>query len=162
MAPRSQPMMFQANAFASVSYTHLYRDEIVEQLENNCGLRRLKYCDLSLALDNMAWGARCPKQGYRKNEDAVIPKKIHCVWFSKNPMPYQFQKNIDNWKALCSDYEICFWNEENYDISQNPYMYNAYQNEKWSFVSDYARLDIIYRNGGIYFDTCLLYTSRCV
>ena len=32
-------------------------------------------------------------------------------------------------------------------------MYQAYKDKKWSFVSDYARLDIIYNHGGIYFDT---------
>lgn len=32
-------------------------------------------------------------------------------------------------------------------------MFEAYQNKKWGFVSDYARLDIVYRFGGFYLDT---------
>jgi hypothetical protein len=32
-------------------------------------------------------------------------------------------------------------------------MKQAYEAKKWAFVSDYARLDILYNHGGIYFDT---------
>ena len=32
-------------------------------------------------------------------------------------------------------------------------MQEAYEAKKWGFVSDYARLDIIYEHGGIYLDT---------
>ena len=32
-------------------------------------------------------------------------------------------------------------------------MKQAYENKKWGFVPDYARLDIIYNEGGIYLDT---------
>lgn len=62
-------------------------------------------------------------------------------------------KCIESWKKQCPNYEIVEWNEENYDIHKNKYMEEAYENKKWAFVSDYARLDIIYNNGGIYLDT---------
>ena len=45
------------------------------------------------------------------------------------------------------------WNEQNYDLSQNEYMLQAYEAGKWGFVPDYARVDIIYKYGGIYLDT---------
>ena len=32
-------------------------------------------------------------------------------------------------------------------------MYEAYNSGKWGYVSDYARLDIVYNHGGIYLDT---------
>ena len=32
-------------------------------------------------------------------------------------------------------------------------MKQAYEAKKWGFVPDYARLDIIYKYGGIYLDT---------
>ena len=32
-------------------------------------------------------------------------------------------------------------------------MKEAYEKEKWAYVSDYARMDIIYNEGGIYLDT---------
>ena len=45
------------------------------------------------------------------------------------------------------------WNESNYDVKKNKYMYEAYKHGKWGFVPDYARLDILYKYGGIYLDT---------
>ena len=35
----------------------------------------------------------------------------------------------------------------------NSYVKEAYEAKKWAFVSDYARLKVIYENGGIYLDT---------
>ncbi len=82
-----------------------------------------------------------------------IPKIIHYFWFGGGEIPPEFKKNIDNWKRKCPDYEIKRWNEDNYDISKNTYMEQAYKAKKWGFVPDYARLDVIYRYGGIYLDT---------
>lgn len=82
-----------------------------------------------------------------------IPKVIHYCWFGKGEMPPLAEKCIKSWKKYCPDYEIICWNEENFDITQNKYMREAYEAKKWAFVSDYARLKIIYDNGGIYLDT---------
>lgn len=83
----------------------------------------------------------------------VIPKQIHYCWFGKSPLPKRFQDNIDTWKKCCPDYEIKQWNETNYDVSKNKYMLQAYESRKWGFVPDYARLDIVETQGGIYLDT---------
>lgn len=83
----------------------------------------------------------------------MIPKKIHYCWFGGNPLPDSAKSCIASWRKFCPDYEIIEWNEENYDVTKNPYMQEAYANKKWSFVSDYARLDIIYHCGGVYLDT---------
>lgn len=85
--------------------------------------------------------------------DCCIPKKLHYCWFGKNPMPKEFEENIETWKKMCPDYEIIKWDETNYDISKNLYMRQAYEQKKWGFVPDYARLDIIENEGGIYLDT---------
>lgn len=83
----------------------------------------------------------------------MIPKKIHYCWFGENSLPDLAKKCIESWKKYCPDYEIIEWNESNYDVRKNLYMEEAYEAEKWAFVSDYARLDIIYNYGGIYLDT---------
>lgn len=83
----------------------------------------------------------------------MIPKVIHYFWFGKGEKDHVTKKCIDSWKKYCHDYKIIEWNEENYDITKNKYMYQAYQSKKWGFVSDFARLDVIYEYGGIYFDT---------
>lgn len=89
----------------------------------------------------------------RHTEEMRIPKLIHYCWFGGSPIPDSYQKNIESWKKYCSDYEIIQWNESNYDIRKNQFMYQAYQRKGWAYVSDYARKDIIYSCGGIYFDT---------
>lgn len=83
----------------------------------------------------------------------MIPKRIHYCWFGGNPLPELAKKCIDSWKKFLPDYEIVEWNENNFDISFCKYAREAYESKKWSFVSDYARLKIIYENGGIYLDT---------
>ena len=60
---------------------------------------------------------------------------------------------MKSWKDYCPEYEIVEWNESNYDVYKTKYISQAYEMKKWAFVSDYARLDIIYNNGGIYLDT---------
>lgn len=83
----------------------------------------------------------------------MIPKKIHYCWFGGNPMSELGEKCIASWKKYCPDYEIIRWDESNYDVTKNEYMRQAYDAKKWAFVSDYARLDIIYQYGGVYLDT---------
>ena len=83
----------------------------------------------------------------------IIPKKIHYCWFGGNPIPDKYKKWMESWEKYCPDYEIIQWNENNYDVTKNKYMFDAYRAHKWGFVPDYARLDIIYNYGGIYLDT---------
>lgn len=83
----------------------------------------------------------------------MIPKIIHYFWFGGNPMPQLALDCIESWKKYCPDYEIKLWNEDNYDIKKNQYMYQSYKCGKYGFTVDYARLDIIYHYGGVYLDT---------
>lgn len=82
----------------------------------------------------------------------MIPKKIHYCWFGGNELPQKAKKCIESWKRNCADFEIIEWNEDNFDVYQNPYTTYTYENKKYAFLSDYARLLIIYREGGFYFD----------
>lgn len=83
----------------------------------------------------------------------MIPKVIHYCWFGGNPLDELALKCIDSWKRYFPDYEIIQWNEQNFDISQMEFMQKAYKNKKWAFVSDVARLIVMYKYGGLYFDT---------
>ena len=83
----------------------------------------------------------------------MIPKIIHYCWFGRNPKPELMRRCIDSWKKHCPDYEIVEWNEDNFDCSTNDYAREAYEAKKWAFVTDYARLWIVYKYGGIYLDT---------
>lgn len=83
----------------------------------------------------------------------MIPKKIHYCWFGGGEPTESVLKCIESWKKFCPEYEIIQWNETNYDVNQNEYIKQAYSSKKWAFVSDYARLDILYCHGGVYLDT---------
>ncbi len=82
-----------------------------------------------------------------------IPKVIYYCWFGKGKMPALAEKCIASWKKYCPDYEIVCINEENFDINQNRYAKEAYEAGKWAFVSDFARLKVLYESGGVYMDT---------
>ena len=83
----------------------------------------------------------------------MIPKKIHYIWVGGNPLTPLAEKCIESWKKYCPDYEIVRWDESNFDVNQNQYCKEAYENKKWAFVSDYIRLKVLYEEGGIYMDT---------
>lgn len=83
----------------------------------------------------------------------MIPKKIHYCWVGGNPLPEKDRKCIESWRRVCPDWEIIRWDETNYDFHKVPYMAQAYDAKKWGFVPDYARLDIVSSEGGIYLDT---------
>ena len=82
----------------------------------------------------------------------IIEKKIHCCWFSGEEKPREYVECIESWKRACPDYEIIEWNKSNYNVEKNNYIKQAYHKRAWAFVSDYARLDLVYNFGGIYLD----------
>ena len=83
----------------------------------------------------------------------MIPKVIHYCWFGRKPLPSLAIKCIESWKKYLPDYEIKEWNEDNFNVNIIPYTQEAYEASKYAFVSDYARFWILYRYGGLYFDT---------
>lgn len=83
----------------------------------------------------------------------MIPKIIHYCWFGGQPLPKHLEDCIASWRKFCPDYTFMQWNEDNYNVRQNAYLSKCYEQQKWAFVSDYIRLDVVYRYGGIYLDT---------
>lgn len=124
--------------------------EVIDQLDsisaikaNDCYILKFLMEDF----DNFPIEKPCfPKQ-------AKIPKKIHYFWFGGNALGDLEKRCIDSWQKYCPDYEIIRWDENNYDYKKNRYAKEAYEKGKYAFVSDYARLDVVYNEGGIYFDT---------
>ena len=82
-----------------------------------------------------------------------IPKIIHYCWFGGKEKPSKVQKCIDSWHKYLNDYEFIEWNESNFNINCNKYVKQAYENKKFAYVSDYARINALYQYGGIYMDT---------
>lgn len=117
-----------------------------------------------LDADKMLNGLRCYIAGlvqdfYEKQDFEFtqgiprIDKKIHYCWFGGGELPEQLKRYMDSWYKYCPDYDIIRWDESNYDVASNQYMKETYECKKWGYVPDYARLDIIYKEGGIYLDT---------
>lgn len=85
------------------------------------------------------------------NKESI--KIIHYCWFGPKPLSKLALKCIKSWKKFLPDYEIKLWNEENFDFTQNNFVKQAYEQKKWAFVSDYARLKALSEYGGLYLDT---------
>ena len=83
----------------------------------------------------------------------MIPKTVHYCWFGRGEKPKLARKCIASWKKFCPDYEIIEWNEDNFDVAMNGYTKMCYEEKKYAFLSDYARLVIVAEHGGMYFDT---------
>lgn len=83
----------------------------------------------------------------------MIPKTIHYCWFGRGKKCDAIMDCIESWKKYMPQCEIIEWNEDNYDIRSCPYCYEAYESQRWAFVSDYARIDILFNMGGLYLDT---------
>lgn len=125
-------------------------EEIIEQLDSIPELNGMDcYIDLFLEQYTEHFEEKLVPNSKKQN----IPKKIHYCWFGEKELPDEYKAYINTWEQHCPDYEIIRWDETNYDIAKSRYMKQAYENQKWAFVSDYARVDIIYHYGGIYLDT---------
>lgn len=127
--------------------TSRYYPEIIEQLRDISELENMKCYVYPLLYFEKG------KEGVCTLDRQLIPKKIHYCWFGGGAFSEKEKSCMDSWKKMCPDYEIVRWDETNTDIFQNLYVKQAYEKKKWAFVSDYVRLDIVYRYGGIYLDT---------
>lgn len=131
--------------------TPAYSSMIIEQLDQEKVFDGAKVYLLPMIFHHQQEAA----YSLRSRRERKIPKIIHYFWIGGNPLPKEYQKNIDGWKKQNPEYEIRCWNEENYNFHAISYMQEAYQSGKefLMFVTDYARLDVLYRYGGIYLDT---------
>lgn len=80
-------------------------------------------------------------------------KIIHYCWFGHGQKTKKIEECIKSWKKYFPDWEIKEWNESNFDVHCNTYVSQAYEKQKWAFVSDYCRFWALEKYGGLYFDT---------
>jgi hypothetical protein len=83
----------------------------------------------------------------------MIPRVIHYCWFGTSPLPASAERCLASWRKTCPDYEIRRWDEHTFDVAQCTFSRQAHAAGKWAFVSDYARLRIVFDHGGVYLDT---------
>ena len=83
----------------------------------------------------------------------MIPKRIIYCWFGGKEKPQKVVDCINSWKKTMLDWEYLEINENIFNINYNEYVREAYDNKKWAYVSDVARLWALYKYGGMYMDT---------
>ena len=137
------------NTKTLVLTTSKFCTDMIEQMDKEKQLNGMP-CYIDLLIESEYKEQQIRHTQGNKNK---IPKIIHYCWFGKRAIPSEFEKYIETWKEKCPDYELMRWDEKNYDIGGCKYIRQAYDVEKWAFVSDYARLDVVYKYGGIYLDT---------
>jgi mannosyltransferase OCH1-like enzyme len=83
----------------------------------------------------------------------MIPLTIHYFWFGRGEKSALEKECVARFARYAPGATIIEWNEDNFDVTAHPYTKQAYTDRKWAFVSDYARLKILYEQGGVYLDT---------
>jgi mannosyltransferase OCH1-like enzyme len=81
----------------------------------------------------------------------MIPRTLCYCWFGGGEKPARIQQCLASY-ALCPGYTIVELNDTTWDVDQYPYTRDAYAMGKWAFVADVARLDWLFRHGGITLD----------
>ena len=81
----------------------------------------------------------------------MIPKTIHYLWLS-DEKPDNVIACIDSWKQHLKDYEIIEWNKTNFPYNDFLWTQEAFAAKKWAFVTDFFRLWVLKKYGGIYLD----------
>ncbi len=131
-------------------------EEIINQLQSDARLSGFEAIPSifleSLYEDIALLSCQKPPLNYRKHDKPLIPRIIHAIWFSGDPMPELYLRCLDSWRKFAPDYEIKIWNLETYKPDHCLFFEQAIEHKNWAFASDYARADLLYRYGGIYMD----------
>lgn len=93
-----------------------------------------------------------PTPGPDDMQQNQIPRTIHYCWFGRSPISALGRRCMETWREVMPDYALELWDESRLDWSR-PYLAIAYRARRFAFVADYVRLQALYENGGLYFDT---------
>ena len=88
--------------------------------------------------------------------EKLIPKVIHYVWLGKKEKNKVHEKVLKSWKKRAPEYEIVEWNENNIPHIDNKFFNDALRNEKYAFASDFIRMYVLEKYGGVYMDLDML------
>ena len=77
---------------------------------------------------------------------------LHFCWFG-SPVPSAVSARLDRWQKLHPSWTIRQWNESNIDVSVCAYAQACLHRRDWAYLSDYVRLQVLAKEGGVYLDT---------
>lgn len=94
-----------------------------------------------------------------------IPKVLHVIWIGPKPFPRDSVENVRSWIAKHPDWAIKFWTDRERPLPHKQMqlcfikdlqfikLFDCYKkSDNWAEKSDLLRLEILYQQGGIYFD----------
>lgn len=79
-----------------------------------------------------------------------IPRIFHRIWVGKNPMPQEFVEYGHSWEKHHPNWEFMTWTDQNMIPLLNQAEYDKATTP--ALKSDIARIEILYRFGGVYLD----------
>lgn len=80
-----------------------------------------------------------------------IPKVIHFLWMSETKDKRTLEC-LETWKTVLQGYEIREWNAQTFPYKDFVWTKTAAAHKKWAFVTDFFRLWVLKKYGGIYLD----------
>lgn len=88
----------------------------------------------------------------------ISPLKIHVMGIGRDIS----NKLIEDLNKNFADFEVKIWTEKNFEIAKPPIVNRAFKDGKFDFVNDYAKLEILYQEGGIAIDPDMILTKKIV
>jgi hypothetical protein len=77
---------------------------------------------------------------------------IHFCWFGSQ-LTQDLAARLARWQNLHPSWTIRQWNESNIDVLGCAYAEACLQRRDWAYLSDYVRLQVLAKEGGVYLDT---------
>lgn len=85
-----------------------------------------------------------------------IPKILHQIWIGPKPAPHKW---LETWKNMHPDWEYILWDESSINelllVNRSKYEY-CYKLQRFEGCTDIARIEILYKYGGIYVDADMI------
>ena len=82
----------------------------------------------------------------------MIPKTIHYNWFGSHKKSDLNLRCIESWKRFLPDFNIKEWNETNFPFNDYRFAKEAYEQGKYVFTADVAKVYALQQEGGVYLD----------
>lgn len=105
------------------------------------------------------------KQQFLETSDMRIPKVMHLIWLGPNSFPIESLDNVRTWVATHPDWTLKLWSDrerilpgiayEAHDVRDFDFEFLKRQfeaSDNWGERSDILRYEILFREGGVYFD----------
>lgn len=82
----------------------------------------------------------------------MIPKSLHYVWLSNDPLPELLKKCRLSWEKWLPDYEWILWDRKKIEGIGNNWLVQTLETRNYAFATDFIRIYALYNFGGIYLD----------